>query len=135
MSGASKLPLPKLDDLNRFFWTGGADGVLRFQRCQDCGFWLHPPGVLCPKCLSKNIAPEAVSGFGTIEALTINCQPWVPGQQVPYALAIVGFDEQDGLRLTTNIINAAPEALKIGQRVKVVFRASEDVYLPLFEPA
>lgn len=133
MSGTSMQPLPQLDDLNRFFWTGGADGLLRFQHCQDCGYWLHPPGVVCPKCLGKNIVPEAVSGLGTIEALTINCQPWIPGQQVPYAIAIVGLDEQEGLRLTTNIRGAALETLRIGQRVRVVFEACEDVHLPLFE--
>lgn len=133
MSGGSMRPLPKLDDINRFFWTSGADGTLRFQRCQDCGYWLHPPGVLCPKCLSKNIVPEAVSGLGTIEALTINHQPWVPGQQVPYSIAIVGLDEQPGLRLTSNVVGAPLESLKIGQRVRVFFEAAEDVYLPQFE--
>jgi len=126
--------LPKLDDLNRFFWTGGIDGVLRFQRCRDCGYWLHPPGVVCPQCLGGNLAPEAVSGLATIEALTINCQPWLPGQEVPYAIAIVGLDEQEGLRLTTNIVGALPESLRIGQRVRVVFEACEDVHLPLFTP-
>ena len=134
MSGASMLPLPQLTDLNRFFWTSGADGVLRFQRCQDCGCWLHPPGVVCPKCFGKKIAPQAVAGLGTIEALTINHQPWVPGQQVPYAIAIVGLDEQPGLRLTTNIVGAPLESLRIGQRVRVVFDACEDVHLPRFTP-
>lgn len=134
MSGASMRPLPKLDDLNRFFWTGGADGVLRFQHCQDCGYWLHPPGVVCPKCLSANLVPEAVSGLGTIAAVTLNYQPWVPGQQLPYAIAIVELDEQTGLRLTTNIVGAPIESLHIGQRVRVTFEACEDVYLPLFTP-
>lgn len=34
--------LPRLDDLNRFYWTSGEDGVLRMLRCQDCSFWVHP---------------------------------------------------------------------------------------------
>jgi uncharacterized OB-fold protein len=135
MSAVAPRPLPKLDNLNRAFWTGGADGVLRFQRCQDCGHWLHPPGVICPKCLSEKLVQEAVSGFGTIEALTINCQPWLPGQKVPYAIAIIGLDEQPGLRLTSNVVGAAPESLSIGQRVQVFFEACEDVYLPMFKLA
>ena len=133
-SAVAARPLPKLDELNRFFWTGGADGKLRFQHCQDCGFWLHPPGVLCPKCLSGNVAPEAVSGLGTVAALTINHQPWVPGSVVPYAVAIVELDEQPGLRLTTNIVGVPLESIQIGQRVRVVFEAFEDVFLPFFTP-
>ena len=40
--------LPKLTDLNRGFWTGGEQGELRFLRCQDCGYYNHPPTPLCP---------------------------------------------------------------------------------------
>ncbi len=134
MSSTAKRTLPELDDLNRFFWTSGVDNQLRILRCSDCHFWLHPPGIICPQCLSKNLAPEAVSGLGTIEALTINHQPWTPGQQVPYTIAIVGLDEQKGLQLTTNIVGCPPESAFIGQRVRVVFEALEDVYLPLFTP-
>jgi uncharacterized OB-fold protein len=128
------IPLPQLDELNTFFWTSGADGLLRFQKCRSCGYWLHPPGVICPKCLSADIAPEAVSGTATVAALTVNAQPWVPGMEVPYVLAIVELDEQEGLRLTTNLINVDPRKAHIGQRVRVVFKHREDVYLPLFEP-
>ena len=34
----------------------GAEGELRFLRCQDCGYWIHPPPPVCPKCLSRNLA-------------------------------------------------------------------------------
>jgi uncharacterized protein len=135
MSTPALRPLPKLDDLNRFFWTSGADGRLRFQRCRDCGYWLHPPGVVCPKCLGANIAPEAVSGMGTVAAVTVNYQPWMPGLEVPYAVAIVELDEQPGLRLTTNVVGIAPEEVRIGQRVRVEFEAIDDVHLPQFRPA
>lgn len=134
MTDAVKRTLPELDDLNRFFWTCGADNQLRILRCTDCRLWLHPPGIVCPKCLSKRLAPEAVSGLGTIEALTVNHQPWSPGQTEPYAIAIVSLDEQPGLQLTTNIVGCPPDSAFIGQRVRVVFEAAEDVYLPLFTP-
>ncbi|MGI4860650.1 MAG: Zn-ribbon domain-containing OB-fold protein [Janthinobacterium lividum] len=131
---ASLRPLPQLNDLNRFFWTGGADGKLRMQRCQDCRHWIHPAGVNCPLCMSRNVAPEVLSGRGRIEAVTLNFQPWIPGVEVPYAIAIVSLDEQRGLNLTTNIVGVPPDAVRIGQRVRVVFEAAEDVYLPLFQP-
>ncbi|MGI4860353.1 MAG: Zn-ribbon domain-containing OB-fold protein [Janthinobacterium lividum] len=131
---ASLRPLPQLNDINRFFWTSGADGKLRMQRCQDCRHWIHPAGVNCPLCMSRDVAPEVLSGHGRIEALTLNFQPWIPGVEVPYAIAIVGLDEQRGLNLTTNIVGVPPDAVRIGQRVRVVFEAAEDVHLPLFQP-
>lgn len=134
MTGFASRQLPRLDALNRFFWTGGADGILRFQRCGGCGYWLHPPGPVCPRCGSAELTPQPVSGLGTVAAVTVNHQPWMPGMTVPYNVAIVELDEQAGLRLTTNIVGIPPEQVRIGQRVRVVFEAVEDVYLPLFEP-
>lgn len=135
MSTEFQRVLPELDKLNTFFWTSGADGKLRILRCSDCGHWLHPPGIICPQCLSRNLAPQAVSGLGTIEALTINHQPWAPGQPVPYAVAIVSLDEQQGLHLTTNIVGCPIDSAYIGQRVRVAFEAVEDIHLPMFTPA
>ncbi|BFM08233.1 Zn-ribbon domain-containing OB-fold protein [Halioxenophilus aromaticivorans] len=127
-------PLPELDDINHFFWTSGEDGLLRFQQCDDCHHWLHPPSVCCPKCLSEKLTPQAVSGQATVGAVSINYQPWMPDMKAPYAIAIVELDEQPGLHLTTNIVGCDPLSVFIGQRVKVVFEPAEDVWLPLFTP-
>ena len=85
--------LPRLDDDVAFFWTSGEDGVLRFLRCNDCGFFIHPPGPVCPRCLSRNVAPAAVSGRGHVETFTVNYQQWIPGSD-PYIIAWVSIDEQ-----------------------------------------
>jgi uncharacterized OB-fold protein len=129
--------LPDVTDRNRHFWQGGRDGELRFQRCKECGYYLHPPNVLCPKCLSKDIEVVAVSGRAEVVAVTVNHQQWMPGPEVPFVVAIVGLPEQEGLRLTTNIVNCPPESVTIGMPVKVTFEAhpDEEVWIPLFEPA
>ena len=49
--------LPRITDANEFFWTSGADGHLRFLRCGSCGYWIHPPGPICPVCHSKALVP------------------------------------------------------------------------------
>ena len=54
--------LPKVTDRNRHFWQGGADGRLHLLRCQQCGFYLHPPLPICPRCRSTRMKPEPVSG-------------------------------------------------------------------------
>lgn len=127
-------PLPQLTELNRDYWTGGADGILHMQRCGQCRRWQHPAGVICPDCLSRELASEPLSGMGTVEAFTINHQPWIAGVPVPYTIAIVSLDEQKGLNLTTNIVGVDPDAVRIGQRVKVLFEAVEDVFIPQFTP-
>lgn len=140
-SGTVNVPfriLPKLDDGNRFFWTSGADGRLRFLRCQDCGYFVHPPQPMCPKDHSKNLQPEPVSGRGTVATYSINHQPWMPGPELPYVVAIVEIEEQPETRLTTNIVNSEPESVHSGMPVQVIFERHpdepDDIYLPLFEP-
>ena len=126
--------LPRVTAQNRHFWTGGAEGELRFLRCGDCGHYLHPPSPRCPECLGKNVAPEAVSGRATVLTYTLNHQPWVPAPDHPYAIAIVEIEEQQGLRLMTNIVGCDADAVHVGMPVRVVFEQHEDVWIPLFEP-
>lgn len=129
-----KRALPLLDEENRFFWTGGSEGRLLILRCVDCGFWLHPPSPICPCCLSQNLAADAVSGLGEVESFTVNRQVWMPGMPVPCVIALVALPEQEGLRLTTNLVGVAVEDVYIGQKVRVAFEQDGDVWLPLFEP-
>ncbi len=126
--------LPALDDQNRFFWTSGADGKLRFLRCNECGYYLHPPQPQCPHCSSRDLAPSEVSGRGTVHSFTINHQPW-DGSTEPWAIVLVEFPEQEALRLTSNMVNCANGDVQIGMAVQVWFEQRGDVYFPLFEPA
>lgn len=128
--------LPQVTPENEHFWHGGAEGELRFLRCRDCRCYVHPPAPLCPECLSRDLAPEAVSGRAVVHTFTVNHQPWIPGFDPPYVVAIVELDEQHGLRLTTNLANCEPDEVKIGMRVQVLFEdVGDGVFLPLFEPA
>jgi uncharacterized OB-fold protein len=127
--------LPRLTPETEFFWTSGRDGQLRFLRCDDCGYFLHPPAPICPRCLTKNLTPAPVSGRATVATFTINHQPWIPGFDPPYVVAIVEIEEQPSVRLMTNIVGCAPDDVGIGMPVQVVFEQHDDVWLPLFEPA
>jgi hypothetical protein len=127
--------LPRLTDLNRDFWTGGEVGELRFQRCQSCGYYNHPPTPICPSCHSKELKFEVVSGRATLWTFTVNYQPWMPGPELPFVVAIVALPEQEGLRLTTNLIDVEPDDLAIGMDLEVAFEHHDDVWIPLFRPA
>lgn len=126
--------LPALTSENEFFWRSGADGRLRFMRCQACTFFVHPPLPICPRCQSREVRAEPVSGRATVASFTINRQVWEAGLEEPFVVAIVEIDEQPGLRLTTNIVNCPVDAVHIGMPVRVTFDPREDVWLPLFEP-
>ena len=136
MSDAPFLVLPAITDRNEPFWAAGRDGVLRFQRCQACGYWIHPHGVICPMCHSKDIAYEDTTGFATVHTFTINHQPWMPVPELPFALAIVELPEQEGLRLTTVIVGCKVDDVYIDMPVQVTFEAHEDenIWIPFFTP-
>lgn len=137
MSDAPFRVLPAITDRNRPYWTAGRDGVLRFQRCGACRYWIHPPSVLCPRCHAKDLAYEEVSGRATVHTFTVNHQPWMPVPELPFVLAIVALPEQDDLRLTTVIVGCPVDDVYIGMPVQVTFEAHPDdeVWIPLFEPA
>jgi uncharacterized OB-fold protein len=127
--------LPAVGPDNEHFWQGGGDGELRFLRCDACRYYIHPPAPLCPECLGRALTPGAVSGLGVVHTYTVNHQPWIPGFDPPYVVAIVELAEQPGLRLTTNIVSCEIDDVEIGMPVRVVFEdLGQGVYLPLFEP-
>lgn len=126
--------LPKVTDENAHFWRGGEQGRLQFLRCRACRTWIHPTSPRCPQCLGKDLAVEAASGRATVLTYTFNHQPWMPSPDHPYPIAIVEIEEQEGVRLMTNLVNIAHENVAIGLAVRVVFEQHEDVWFPLFEP-
>jgi uncharacterized OB-fold protein len=132
-SGPAFRVLPRLDDTNRFFWTSGRDGVLRFLRCETCRMLVHPPLPRCPYCLETALSPDEVSGRATVTSFTVNHQQWIPGSE-HYVIGLVTIAEQDDVRLTTNIVGCEADDVRIGMEVEVGFEEQDDVWLPLFHP-
>lgn len=126
-------PRVRLDEENRAFWTGGAEGKLYITKCGDCGEYTHPPKVLCRHCLSENVAPDAVAGTGVVDTYTINYQAWAPGLEVPLVIARVRLDGVPGVYLTTNIVNCPVEEVNFEDKVRVTFEEQDGIYYPLFE--
>ncbi len=125
--------LPTLEEPSAFFWTSGGDGRLRFLACAACSYLIHPPAPVCPRCHSRDTAPVEVSGRGTVHSFTVNHQPW-DGAGDAYVIGLVEIDEQQDVRLTTNIVDIDPAEVRIGMRVEVVFEDHAPVFIPLFRP-
>jgi uncharacterized protein len=124
------------------FWTGGRNGDLVISRCHACGHFFHPPGPICWRCRSTDVAPEPVSGRATVAAYTVNRQPWIPGFEPPYVVAMVELAEEPDVRLMTNIVGIAVQDVRVGLEVEVFFEdwtamtGEEDsrMWIPLFRP-
>ncbi|HEX3705887.1 MAG TPA: OB-fold domain-containing protein [Mycobacteriales bacterium] len=124
--------LPKLTDANRAFWTGGANGDLLVQHCDACDRWLLPPVEACPAC-GGAVTVRPVSGRGTVFTYTTNYHQFHPDVPPPNLIAIVTLDEQDDLRLMTNLIGCTEDDVASGSAVQVRFEDHGEVFYPVFE--
>ncbi len=133
---AALRPVLPPNEITRFFWDAARQHKLVIQRCDGCGYYIHWPSVLCPRCNSDKLAPSEVSGRGTIFTYTIVHHVFAPiyADEVPYSLAIVELEEQPGLRMLARILDCPNESLRIGMPVEVTFEDFENVTLPQFRP-
>jgi len=128
-------PLPRIDEESRGYWEALARHELYFQRCRDCGAKRFYPRALCPACLSSATEWIRASGRGTVYSFTVTHQNQAPGfrEELPYVLAIVELDE--GVRMMTNVVGCAPDAVRVGMPVQVVFEdVTAEITLPKFRP-
>jgi uncharacterized OB-fold protein len=130
---ASSRILPELTERNRTFWMAGREGKLMLQRCASCRRFTSPPAGSCPSC-GGELAYEQVSGRGRVFSFTITHQPYNPAVPVPYVVALVELDDQEGLRLFTNLIAIEPADVRIGLEVEVRFEDHGEIFVPVFAP-
>jgi uncharacterized protein len=125
--------VPGMTELTAPYWQAARENRLVVQECQSCRQLWHPPLPRCPHCHAAGPGWRQVRGDGTIYTYTVVRYPthYAFAGQVPYVLAIVELAE--GPRLVTAITGAAPEEVRAGQPVRVVFREVADgVTLPYF---
>jgi uncharacterized OB-fold protein len=128
-------PLPRVDEESKGFWEACQRHELYLQKCRACGALRYYPRALCPRCLSGDTEWVLSSGRGTVYTYTVTYQNQAAGfrEGLPYVLAYVELDE--GIRLLTNIVGCAPEAVHIGMVVEVAFDdVTQDATLPKFKP-
>ena len=128
-------PLPAVTAETEFFWTSGADGLLRFQECESCDALIHPPQPVCRYCRGHRLRIRVVSGRATLIGFTVSRRFTVPGLPTPYVVAQVAIEEDPRVRLTTNVVDGDPDRLELGMPMEVLFDHVEDVWLPQFRPA
>jgi uncharacterized OB-fold protein len=128
-------PLPRIDEETKGFWEACQRHELYVQKCGACATLRYYPRAVCPSCLSDRIEWVRCSGRGTVYTFTVTHQNQAPGfrDTLPYVLAYVELDE--GVRMLTNIVGCAPDDVRIGMAVEVVFEdVTPTVTLPKFKP-
>ncbi len=128
-------PLPRITPDNRPFWEAARRHELRLPRCMDCGSFWHPPGPVCPDCLSDRYEWARVSGRGTISSFVVFHRPYFPSfvDEIPYAVVQVELEE--GPRLISSLVDVPREEITIGMPVEVIFDdVTPTVTLPRFRP-
>jgi len=130
--------LPALDALNREFFTAG---VLTLQQCKACEHVQHPPEEVCESCQSFELCPFASAGQGRIESVAVVTQAVHPllADRVPYAIVLVSVADAPGILIAGNVVGKEPDAIEIGDPVRVVFeeatdpRTGEELRIPQWE--
>ena len=125
-----KIPAPLPNPENQPYFDAAARGTLLVGKCNDCGEHHFYPRRLCPHCFSANTEWLPAKGTGIIYTYSTMHR----GVPVPYTIAYVTLDE--GVSMMTNIVDCASDTIRIGQKVRVVFKPSDGgPPVPMFTPA
>ncbi len=95
-------------------------------RCTRCGSYFYPPRKLCPNCRREGKIEEYhFKGNGEVVTFTIVHERSMkhPSKRLPYILAIIKLEE--GVTMLSEVI-CDPEEIKVGMKVKAVFRKIEE---------
>ena len=87
-------------------------GELAFQWSPEANKAVFYPRVICPFSGSDRLEWRVSAGLGTVHATTVTH----PREGAPYNVALIDCDE--GFRLMSRVEDIAPEAVRIGMRVR-----------------
>lgn len=131
----TRKPIPVIQPWTKEFWKATKQGKLLVQHCNDCDANIFFPKKACPECWSENLTWIESSGKAKVYTFTTMLdmvEPKFMGD-LPYVIAMVDLEE--GIRMTTRIVNCKPDDVNIGMNVEVVFEeVSPECSLPLFQP-
>jgi uncharacterized OB-fold protein len=129
MSQVHRLPNPNINPENKAFWDAAQDNRFILKFCNSCKEPHYYPRTICPHCGSNDTTWVESQGLGEIYSYTVMRR----GVEVPFAMAYVRLNE--GISVLTHLTNCDFDAIRIGQKVKVIFEETQDgVKTHLFEP-
>jgi len=111
---AEAKPVPHETELSKPYWDAARQGVLKIQKCGNCGAVRHYPQLVCPECFSRDYDWIATSGRSALHSWTVCHHAFHAAfkDELPYILATVDLEE--GPRALGRLVGIEPEDLKIG---------------------
>ena len=98
---------------------------LEASKCRICGNVSFPPRLICPECKSREFETIKLSEKAEILTYTIiRVASDAFSKITPFAIAVIAVD--NGARLMTQIADSPIDKVKIGEKVKLVFRKIQD---------
>jgi uncharacterized OB-fold protein/acyl dehydratase len=129
----AKRPRPALTLDNKWWFDAANDHRLMIQRCSQCQTLRHPPRPRCDKCGSYEWNALEASGKGTVYSFVVAHYPQVPAFDYPLPIGLIDLEE--GTRIVADLVDVAPEDVKVGMAVEVVWQDhDEELTLPGFKP-
>ena len=94
-------------------------------KCSGCGEISFPPRIVCPKCRGKKFETIRLSDEGKLLTYTVvRVASDKFSKETPFPVGIIELN--GGVKVTAQIADADPDNLKIGQKVKLVFRRIQE---------
>jgi uncharacterized OB-fold protein len=134
-AGQLKKSLPKINKVDAPYWQGAAAGKLLLQKCKSCGKLQFFPRVVCVDCFSSDIDWIQAAGSGKIHTFTWVRVPRNPAFKEEAPICYINVILDEGVIMESRLVGNGIEDVKLGDRVKVVFRetANPEIKLPVFE--
>jgi uncharacterized OB-fold protein len=120
---------PLLNVGDERYFEAAKQGKLLLKKCASCGEVHYFPRGICPFCFSSKVDWVEAKGTGTIYSYSVSRR----AGPIPYCIAYVALDE--GVTMMTNIVDCDLDTVRIGQRVKLTFKASPNgTAIAMFTP-
>ncbi|HZQ31193.1 MAG TPA: OB-fold domain-containing protein [Mycobacterium sp.] len=118
---AEPLPVPEPTPVSRPFWEALRQRRIVIQYSPSSGSYVFYPRTLAPGTLTDDLEWREIPGAGTLYTYTVARRPTGPpwAEAVPQLLAVVQWDV--GPRVSTELVDVEPAAVRIGMRVAPVF--------------
>lgn len=117
---------PPMSEAGGPFWEASREQRLVLPWCPACERPHWYPRDVCPHCLGETIEWREASGKGVVEAASVQHRPALPmfADRVPYVVVLVALD--DGVRVMSNVVDTAPDAVVVGARVQASWAPLSD---------
>lgn len=126
------IPVTEPDGLSAPYWDGLRQGVLRVQRCTQCGTWQFGPEWICHGCLRFDPAWVEVVPTGRIYSWERVWHPVHPAlkERGAYLAVLVELPQAGNVRMVGNLLGDALQEVRIGAEVEGVYEHHPDASPP-----